>query len=126
MESIKLKLCRGDMIVIIAVVLSAALLFTGLTLSKTKSDSLSAMIYLDGKLVSELPLNRDGQYTVTGSYTNTVTVKDGKVSVTYSDCPGGDCTHSGWVSGAGRSIVCLPNRMEVRIHGSSDIDAVTG
>lgn len=124
MNSYKLKFCRGDIIVIVAVILSALLLLTGLTLGRTKADRLSAMVYLDGKLLAELPLDHDCEYTVTGGYTNTVTIKGGKVSVTYSDCPGGDCTHSGWLSGAGRSIVCLPNRMEVRITGSSDIDIV--
>ena len=39
------------------------------------------------------------------------------MSVTQSDCPGQDCVHSGAVSRAGQSIVCLPARVIVRLEG---------
>ena len=52
---------------------------------------------------------------------------DGKAAILESTCPGEDCVHSGWISQTGRSVVCLPNRAEVRIEGVSgadDVDAV--
>jgi hypothetical protein len=57
---------------------------------------------------------------------HTVTVQDGRVAVTASDCPGSDCVHSGWAKDAGRAIICLPNRMEIRLTGSSDVDVIVG
>ena len=49
------------------------------------------------------------------------------VSVTQSDCPGQDCVHSGAVSRAGQSIVCLPARIVVELVGAADgYDLVTG
>ena len=61
-------------------------------------------------------------------WAGTAALGDGAVAVTASDCPGNDCVHSGWISAAGRSIVCLPNRLEVRITGGAGdgVDAVTG
>ena len=57
----------------------------------------------------------------------TVTVKNGKIAVTHSDCPGKDCVGCGWQSQSGRSLVCLPNRMEIRIvTAKSDVDFVVG
>ena len=51
----------------------------------------------------------------------------GAVSVTQSDCPGQDCVHSGAVSRAGQSIVCLPARIVVELVGAADgYDLVTG
>ena len=52
--------------------------------------------------------------------------EDGRVAVTYADCPGTDCVHSGWVSAAGRAVVCLPNRVEIRLTGAPGVDAVVG
>ena len=64
---------------------------------------------------------------ITGKYTNTITVTDGKIAITASDCPGEDCVHSGAIHTTGRSIVCLPNEVEVRIvNASSDVDFVVG
>ena len=57
---------------------------------------------------------------LTNVYTNRIEIKDGKVFITESDCPGEDCVHSGWISEGGRSIVCLPNRVEIRIEGETE------
>ena len=49
------------------------------------------------------------------------------IAITGSDCPGEDCVHSGWIKASGRSIVCLPNKVEIRIVGQSDdVDFVVG
>ena len=48
---------------------------------------------------------------------------DGKsVATRYEDCVG-----CGWSNATGRSIVCLPNGLEIRIvSGQSDVDFVVG
>ena len=123
-----LRFRRGDLLAAAFVVLLAAVLAAFLVARAAAVDTAAAEIYLGGELVTRLPLDRDGTYEVEGDYHNTVTVKDGKVAVTHSDCPGGDCLHSGWISTAGRSIVCLPNRMEIRLTGaeSDGVDIVIG
>ena len=85
-----------------------------------------AVIYKDGKIEASLPLYEDAEITVTNYYTNKIIVKDGKVSILTSDCPGADCVHSGWIKESGRSIVCLPNRVEIRIEGerNSEVDFI--
>ena len=123
-----LRFRKGDLLAAALVLLLAAALTVWLAVQAAAVDTAAAQIYLGGELVAELPLDRDGTYEVEGDYHNTVTVKDGKVAVTHSDCPGGDCLHSGWISTAGRSIVCLPNRMEIRLEGveSDGVDIVIG
>ncbi|MBQ8917117.1 MAG: NusG domain II-containing protein, partial [Oscillospiraceae bacterium] len=49
-----------------------------------------------------------------------------RACIAQSTCPGEDCVHSGWISSPGRSVVCLPNRVEIRITGSSEVDFVVG
>jgi len=120
----QLRFQKWDIAVIAAVVLAAVLVFVAFF---PKSDGARVEVYMDGRLVDTLPL--DGQLVrqYVGAYTNTVTVSDGKVAVTESDCPGGDCMHTGSISSAGRSIVCLPNGLELRVVGvESDVDFVVG
>ena len=47
----------------------------------------------------------------------------GAVSVTDSDCPTQDCVHTGAISRAGQSIVCLPAQVVVHLEGASVPDA---
>ena len=127
-DALRLRFRRTDLIAAGLVLLLAAALALWLAARAAAVETAAAQIYVDGALTAELPLDRDGTYEVRGDYRNTVTVRDGRVAVTDSDCPGGDCLHSGWISTAGRSIVCLPNRMEVRLTGveSDGVDIAIG
>ena len=60
-------------------------------------------------------------------YPVTVTLWNDGVEVTQSQCPGQDCMHSGKIQRSGESIVCLPNRLMIRLEGGkSAVDAVVG
>ena len=126
MRDISLQFRKGDWLGIILVVICAALAAAGFYERATGETPVMAQIYLEGALVREAPLLRDAAFPVAGAYTNTITVADGKIAVTDTDCPGRDCSHMGWISGGGESIVCLPNKMEIRLSGSETVDAVAG
>lgn len=115
---------KGDLLAVGLVLAAAVLLTVFFWLRYSKTDAAVARIYLNGELVHEMPLDVDAEYAVSGAYHNTVTVKNGKVSVTFTDCPGGDCQKTGWIDSAGRSIVCLPNHVEIVITGEASVDAV--
>ena len=122
----KLHFRLGDLTAIILVALLAGLLFV-LFLPKTTATAAYAQIYQNGTLIQTVSLSQDGEFTVTGTYRNTITVQDGKIAVTDSDCPGKDCVHSGFSGSAGKSIVCLPNGLEIRIVSDDDhVDFVVG
>lgn len=117
----RLTFCKGDFVVIFAIVMLAVL--TGLLFwMKTGNNKGNiVVIYQEGKKIQEISLEEDTEILIESNYTNKVKVKNGKVAIIESDCPGMDCVHSEWIEGKGRSLVCLPNRVEVRIEG--DIDA---
>lgn len=72
-------------------------------------------IYVNGELYRTLPLAADASVTVKTDYgENTISVKNGAVSVTESNCHGGQCM-SGKINRCGQSIVCLPHRLSVVI-----------
>ena len=56
-------------------------------------------------------------------YTLHIAAADGGVAVTSSDCPTQDCVHTGRISRAGQSIVCLPAQVAVQLVGAATPDA---
>lgn len=117
----------GDLFCALLVLVCAGGLFLSLTLRAAGTERVAVEVRRAGTLLYTLPLDEDGQWTVEGEYQNTITIRDGKVAVTASTCPGEDCVHMGWSSAPGRAIVCLPNRLELRLTGvSGGVDAVVG
>ena len=123
-REMKLTFCKGDIFAVGLVAAFAILVGVLFWTSVGAQEGSMVSVYQDGKLVKELSLSDTTEFTVEGDYTNVISVKDGKAAITESDCPGTDCVHSGWIHDAGRSIVCLPNRVEIRIEGASEVDFV--
>lgn len=119
-NNFKLNFQKGDILAIVLVL--ALAVGTGLFFlpSAHASEEVMVQIWQDGAMVQELSLNEERSIEIAGDYHNVVTIQDGKVSISESDCPGEDCVHSGWIRSVGRSIVCLPNKVEVRLVGKQD------
>ena len=121
----KLRFGKWDLAAVAFVALAAVVLV--LLLTQGSSHGRYAEIYQNGKLIKTVALTQDQEFVVEGSVTATITVRDGKIAVTASDCPGGDCLRCGWIEKAGRSIVCLPGGLEIRVVGQADdVDMVVG
>ena len=85
-------------------------------------------VSIDGETVERCALStyEGGVYESRG-YTLTVEAADGAVRVSESDCPNQDCVHSGAISRAGQSVVCLPARIAVTLEGAAaDYDLIAG
>ena len=125
-ETGKLNFRKGDWlaIVLVAVIAVATLLCF---LPGGNEQAAYAEIYLNGQLIKTLSLSEDQTFLVEDRYCNTVTVSGGSIYIADSDCPGKDCVHSGSIHSTGRSLVCLPNGMEIRVvSGDTDVDFVVG
>ena len=121
-----LRFRKGDFLAIVLVIAMAAAV-TVCFLPKSTSGPARAEVYQDGELVTTLTLTEDTTLELKGKYTNVITVSGGKIAITASNCPGEDCVHSGAIHTSGRSIVCLPNAVEVRVVSqTSDVDFVVG
>lgn len=109
-------------IVIAAAVLALTFVFRGI-LSKNGSGSSNAAVFHNGEQIALLPLEKDGIYPF-DEYLVTVEVKDGMVRISDSDCPDKICEKTGFISSPFQTIVCLPNRISVRIiDEKSNIDS---
>ncbi len=75
-----------------------------------------------GEVLEITPLDRSSARRVeneTGGY-NIVEVKDGKVSVTEASCPDKVCVNHGPTDRTADPIVCLPNKLVVRVLAPGD------
>ena len=114
----ELKWNRFDALVALAVVLLAVVSALLFYLPKNQSGDIS------GQEVRRVPLSDFTETTVTSrGYTLHIAAEGGAVSVTDSDCPTQDCVHTGAISRAGQSIVCLPAQVVVHLEGASGTDA---
>lgn len=117
---IRLKFCKGDVVVICFVILLSILIGVVFFLKNGTEEGNMVAVYQEGKKVQEISLEQETEVLVENKYTNKIVVKEKRVAIVESDCPGRDCVHSGWISGKGRSLVCLPNSVEIRIEGETD------
>ena len=79
-----------------------------------------------GQLIRTVDLNVDQEFTIsddTGS--NIITVRDGKIAVTWADCPDGYCVDRGFCN-SGTQIVCLPHRLVIKFAGQQEVDGAAG
>lgn len=107
----------GDLAAAAGILLAAA----GLSLLFLHTNTRAATVEIrqNGVLIDTLPLSQNQKIAVEGIYANMIVVENGAVFMESSTCPGEDCVHSGKITQAGQSIVCLPNRVEVRLTGAS-------
>ena len=83
----------------------------------------NAEIWVDGTLQRTVSLLQDQQFTVnTPEGVNEITIRGGKLAVTQSDCPGGQCMARGYRNTG--SIVCLPHHLVLQFSGG--MDAIAG
>ena len=90
----------------------------------TKPTGSEVYIYKDGKLLEAVSLSVEK--TVKIDEHITVKISGGAAYVLKSDCKGQDCVKAGKISKVGEMIVCLPNKVVIKIVGDGEVDYITG
>ena len=121
------KFNRRDALMALAVALLAAATALLFYLPRTQSGQLTAVITQHGQVVRRVALSgMDKEQVIElddGTYHLTVRVSADGAYVSHSDCPTQDCVHTGRISRAGQSIVCLPAQVAVQLVGAATPDA---
>ncbi len=74
------------------------------------------IISVDGEVFGAYDINKNQTIEVKqNGHTNNITIKDGLVSMSYSDCANQVCVHTGSIKESSDTIVCLPNKVMVEI-----------
>lgn len=113
---------RND--IILAAVLLLAALAAFAVIQLTKKSGGYAVVVQEGKEIASYPLSEDISVTFqssNGGY-NTLVIKAGKADVTEADCPDKLCVNQHSISFNGETIVCLPNKLVVKIVSGEEAD----
>jgi len=118
---------KKDLIIITACIILAVSAWLCVNSPFTEAAAGEAVIYKDGVEYGTIPLNMDKTIVIEdrNGRRNTVSVKEGKVSMAEANCPDQVCVHTRPADREGQSIVCLPNRVVVEVR-SLKKDAIDG
>lgn len=122
---------KGDIAIILAVFVLANIFGYMVSINKEKAAK-EVIIVRDGKIIHKYKIDDTYERTIKldfGNEHNIVEIKDGKVTMTESNCPDKVCIETKPISKNGEMIVCLPHKLYVKIEGEeddkqSDIDIV--
>ena len=106
-------------IIFIAAILAVSLIAVGILLL-TREEGAEVVVSVGGKEVARYPLNKNGEYSVNGG-SNVFVIENGEVYMKTANCHGyQDCVEAGRIKYKNQTIVCLPNKVELRIVGGAE------
>ena len=113
---------KNDMFMIWGLIAVALCIFIMNVYNKKCGDVI--VIYYNNEKYTSISLDEDRVIKVNN--TNVVKVENGKVFMESAECPDQICVKQKPVDESGRDIVCLPNKVVVRvISDKKDVDVVT-
>ena len=113
---------KRKVICIIAVIAILFFSLLGILISGNIKTGSVACIYSGGKLIRSIELGSAENQTFTvnsenGGY-NSIEIKDGTIGVYDADCPDKICVHTAYISDGVQPVVCVPNRLVIRIEAA--------
>jgi hypothetical protein len=111
------KKYRLDIIIVAAILLVSIVLLLIITLSKEEGSF--AVVEINGVVVAEYSLDKNGVYPLNGG-TNVLVIENGVAYLNYSSCPDHTCERTGKIKYVGQAIICLPNELSITIKGNAE------
>lgn len=116
-------------IILIGVILGVAVLLFVL-FQVTKKPGKYVVINQNGKEIAKYALNEDRQISIPyqENQYNVLVIRDQKAYISSATCPDQLCVKQRSISKVNETLVCLPNKMVVKVIGDepSDVDIVSG
>lgn len=101
---------------LIIVVLVAILGFYLVNLIVNSKKGTSVEVYVDNKLYKTIDINDEVEFKIKGKNGyNIVRVHDKGVEMVEASCPDKVCVHTGFINKPSQSIVCIPNKVTIKI-----------
>ena len=114
---------KSDIKLVIILLVIIICIFIVINITKEKGST--AHVYYEDKLLLTIDLNIDGEYTVDGELGDVVLeVKDKQIRVKEENSPKNICSKEGFIGDSSRILVCLPNKIIIKIVGNMEIDGV--
>lgn len=123
---------KKDILIIALALLAALALYLVAQMGASEPVSM-VVVTVDGEEVMRRPLVMNATYKVPreDGALNVICVENGEVFMKEANCRDGLCIRQGKIKNAAKTIVCLPNKVTVRLVGESsqampdsDIDVI--
>ena len=112
---------------LVALAVAAFALFLLYLFRPAPGNFLTATVVLNNEVIAQYPLSSLSEpvtlYLEELDYPLTIQAERGRIRISESSCPGEDCVHTGWLTRAGQSAVCLENRVSVTVVSQGENDA---
>ncbi len=121
-------LSKNDVILILCIVFIGLILLLFIKIGQ--KGGAQVVVSVDGEEYGRYSLEEDRELTIDdGDYSNTIVIKEGKVSMEDADCPDQICVHHTPIYRDGETIVCLPHRLVISVEDGNEeqdnsIDAI--
>lgn len=114
---------KNDIKLIIFIIIIGFVFILFININKEEGNAIE--VYYEDKLILSADLNVNDVYTVDGKLGDVVIeVKDRKVRVLKENSPRNICSREGYISDSTKPLICLPNKIIIKIVDSSEIDGV--
>ncbi len=119
------SLRKADILLISVIVLvSVFTTFFIITGENDKGDTVE--IYVNNKIYGEYSMSEPQEIEVkNGNKVNIVKIDDKGVRVKHSNCKNNNCVNQGYITSKGSNIVCIPNRVLIKVKGEGEIDSIS-
>jgi len=127
MKSNLYRLTPGDRILITTALLLSlsAPFFAG---PRRNGSPSKVLVCENGTLLKSIDLSEDRTFDIrlSGDKKAVIEIKKNKTRILSSPCPLGICRHAGWIGKPGETIICVPNRLVLKLSGKEETyDAVS-
>lgn len=116
----KKKLLYGGLLVCVLALAAVCAAVYGIN----RGEGAVAEIYKDGELIETVDLqNVEKPYEFEvrdGDNVNVIRVEKGRIRVASASCPDKICVNRGYISDGVMPIVCLPNKLIIKVVGAQD------
>lgn len=114
----KLHKHKAD-ILILCLLMGVAMFFFAINLFTSHKGNI-VQVYSNNQLIASYDINIDKTDSIITEYgSNTIQIKNGKVSVKEASCKNQVCVHHIPIKNDNESIICLPHHLTIKIQNTS-------
>ena len=119
---------KADIFLLTALIVIGGFISFGSVAGSVSGDTV--LVSVNGEPYGTYDLSKDQNVVISNNgHTNHITIKNGTVQMSSSDCKNQVCVNTGSISMTNEKIVCLPNRVVVEIKsskGGGEYDVISG